>query len=154
MTSRPAQNLKCRLEAGREFQICKFRSQFALRGTQTVKVVYPPPYEGQITGVRDREPEISCVWPAKLRLLTPTLPKLGQNGPNSAQNEASKGKNGVCRPQNGPKFGPKSLFLSKVGVGVPGAQNRLKPKAHGLWSQIEPKIAFAPKLRCASVLLK
>jgi hypothetical protein len=41
-------------EMRREFQICKFGPKSTPRLTSETKVVYPPPPEGQITGVQSR----------------------------------------------------------------------------------------------------
>ena len=68
-------------EGGVPIQICKLGPKSTSIGTQNAKVVYPPPPKRQITGVHDREPEMSCVWPAKPGLSRPTLPKMGPNRP-------------------------------------------------------------------------
>jgi hypothetical protein len=83
-SSRPAQihflDPKCRLGAGREFQIASLGLKWDLRRPQKTKVVYPPPSEGQIQGICDGQPKIRSVRPVNIGVSRSSPPNLAHFG--------------------------------------------------------------------------
>ena len=116
-SSRPAQNV------GREFQICKLGPKSTIEGTQTAKVVYPPPpTDGNSTIEKwggKMEPRRPLIQP----LRGSTLPKLGHFDPKIGPKQGHSGAKRGVRGQRHPPKSPFFAFFGPRGVGV-----RKRPK--------------------------
>ena len=124
VTSRPAQIRVAFLKCRPEFQICKLGPKSTIEGTQNAKVVYPPPPEGQITGIE------KCV--GKMEPRRPLIqPLRGSTPPKMADFEAKiTPKRGQQRGKWGmpvPKSTPKSLFC--YFWGWRGGRGQKRPKS-------------------------
>ena len=114
LKSRPRDRPK---NVGREFQIFKLRWISDRCPPQNAKVVYPPPPEGQITGIEKcvgkMEPRRPLIQP--LRGSTP--PKMGHFGPKKGLKQGHSGlKRGSASPKP-PQIRPFLQFWRRGGGG-------------------------------------
>ena len=94
-------------------------------GPKVRKLSTPPPSQGQIQGIHDREPEMEPRRPVKPGLLRSTPPKMADF---EARNPPKRGHSGVKRGTRPRKSPPKIPFFAKFEVGGVG-EGPTRPKS-------------------------